>query len=91
MVNCILAIVLIRVCKPLISCESPSLGVHAQQTIIWKDASIQLIRAVYVHGCKQHTDFYSGFGAGEGTHTSTCRAAVYVKNDGKSRRPCCYG
>ena len=91
MVNCILAVVLIRVCKPLVSCESPSPGVQRKQTIIRKDASLQLIRAVYVRGCRQHAVFYSGFGAGQGTHMSTCRAAVYVKNDGKSRRPCCDG
>ena len=35
--------------------------------------------------------FYSGFGAGQGTHKSTDRAAEYVKNDGESRRPCCDG
>ena len=35
--------------------------------------------------------FYSGFRAGQGTRESTDRAAAYVKNDGKSRRPCCYG
>ena len=30
-----------------------------KRTIIWKDASIQLIRTVYARGCKQHVDFYS--------------------------------
>ena len=58
MANCILAIVLIVSISHTFSVSFRVLVCMHKQTIIWKDASIQLIIAIYACGCRQHAVFY---------------------------------